>query len=102
MRTSVSGLKPRQTGGPDRRGLWLKARMGLADRAHAAETARMPGSSALLIAAVERSKAPFFVAGGVLVVWALASAALGTRRASFPGRAWASPPISRRRRRSSS
>ena len=45
----------------------------------------MPGSSALLIAAVERSKAPFFVAGGVLVVWALASAALGTRRASFPG-----------------
>ena len=45
----------------------------------------MPEASALLIAAVERSKAPFFVAGGVLVVWALASAALGTRRSSFPG-----------------
>ena len=46
----------------------------------------MPGTSMLLIAAVERSKTPFFVAGGVLVVWALASAAVGMRRASFPGR----------------
>jgi hypothetical protein len=46
----------------------------------------MPGSSTLLIAAVKRSKVPFFVAGGVLVVWALASAALGTRRSSFPGK----------------
>src|SRR4051812_24239337 len=46
----------------------------------------MPGTSTLLIAAVERSKAPFFVAGGVLVVWALASAAVGTRRSSFPGK----------------
>src|SRR3954464_10288340 len=46
----------------------------------------MPGTSTLLVAAVERSKVPFFVAGGVLVVWALASAALGTRRSSFPGK----------------
>src|SRR4051795_3480593 len=46
----------------------------------------MPGTSTLLIAAVERSKAPFFVAGGVLVVWALASAAVGTRRSSFRGK----------------
>src|SRR4051812_20647491 len=46
----------------------------------------MPGTSTLLIAAVERSKAPFFFAGGVLVVWALASAAVGTRRSSFPGK----------------
>src|SRR3954469_20079063 len=46
----------------------------------------MPGTSTLLIAAVERSKAPFFVAGGVLVVWALASAAVGTRRSNFPGK----------------
>jgi hypothetical protein len=37
-------------------------------------------------AAVERSKVPLFVAGGVLVVWALASAVLGTRRSSFPGK----------------
>ncbi len=46
----------------------------------------MPGTSTLLIAAVERSKVPFFVAGAVLVVWALASAAVGTRRSSFPGK----------------
>jgi outer membrane protein assembly factor BamB len=46
----------------------------------------MPGSTTLLIAAVERSKVPFYVAGGVLVVWALASAALGARRSSFPGK----------------
>ena len=46
----------------------------------------MPGTSALLIAAVERSKVPFFVAGGVLVVWALASVALGMRRSGFPGK----------------
>src|SRR3954452_19301988 len=55
-------------------------------RSDGAETVRMPGTSTLLIAAVERSKAPFFVAGGVLVVWALASAAVGTRRSSFPGK----------------
>src|SRR3954451_12472460 len=46
----------------------------------------MPGTSTLLIAAVERSKVPFFVAGGVLVVWALASAAIGLRRPGFPGK----------------
>jgi glucose dehydrogenase len=46
----------------------------------------MPGTSTLLIAAVERSKLPFFVAGGVLVVWALGSAALGMRRSGFPGK----------------
>ena len=46
----------------------------------------MPGTSTLIIAAVERSKVPFFVAGGVLVIWALASAAIGMRRASFPGK----------------
>ena len=44
----------------------------------------MPATSTLLIAAVERSKVPF-VAGGVLVIWALASAALGMRRSTFPG-----------------
>ena len=46
----------------------------------------MPGTSTLLLAAVERSKVPFFVAGGVLVIWALASAAIGMRRSSFPGK----------------
>ena len=46
----------------------------------------MAGTSALLIAAVERSKVPFFVAGGVLVAWALVSVAIGMRRSSFPGR----------------
>src|SRR3954454_24527611 len=46
----------------------------------------MPGTSTLLIAAVERSKVPFFVAGAVLVVWALASAAVGLRRSTFPGK----------------
>jgi hypothetical protein len=46
----------------------------------------MAGTSTPLIAAVERSKVPFFVAGGVLVVWALAIAALGTRRSNFPGK----------------
>src|SRR3954451_18390803 len=55
-------------------------------RSDRAATVRMPGTSTLLVCAVERSKAPFFVAGGALVVWALASAAIGTRRSSFPGK----------------
>jgi outer membrane protein assembly factor BamB len=58
--------------------VWLNERRGR-DCAHAR-------TSTLLIAAVERSKVPFFVAGAVLVVWALASAAVGTRRSSFPGK----------------
>jgi outer membrane protein assembly factor BamB len=46
----------------------------------------MSATTALLIAAIERSKTPFFVAGGALVLWALVSAAIGTRRPSFPGK----------------
>ena len=42
--------------------------------------------STLVLAAVERSKAPFYVAGGTLAIWAVASAALGIRRPSFPGK----------------
>jgi uncharacterized cupredoxin-like copper-binding protein len=38
------------------------------------------------ILAAEKSKAPFFIAGGLLVAWALfASLALGLRKANFPG-----------------
>src|SRR3954451_11498331 len=55
-------------------------------RSDRAATVRMPGTSTLLVCAVERSKAPFFVAGGVLVVWVLASAAFGLRRSSFPAK----------------
>jgi hypothetical protein len=39
-----------------------------------------------LILAAEKSKVPFYVAGGVLVAWALiVSLALGLRRPEFPG-----------------
>jgi hypothetical protein len=40
--------------------------------------------TALLIAAGEPSKVPFYIAGGLLVVWALALAGLGLTRPSFP------------------
>jgi hypothetical protein len=39
----------------------------------------------LILAAGEPSKVPFYIAGGVLVVWALALAAVGLTRPSFPG-----------------
>src|SRR6185503_17915412 len=79
---------PRPPSDPPRHhgGVWSDARTRLAARATGPEIARMPGTSTLLIAAVERSKLPFFVAGGVLVVWALGSAALGMRRSGFPGK----------------
>jgi hypothetical protein len=41
--------------------------------------------TALLIAAGEPSKVPFYIAGGLLVVWALGLAAVGLTRPSFPG-----------------
>ena len=38
------------------------------------------------ILAAEKSKVPFYIAGGVLVVWALiVSLGLGLRRPDFPG-----------------
>ncbi len=40
--------------------------------------------SALLIAAGEPSKVPFYIAGGLLVVWALALAGIGLTRPAFP------------------
>jgi hypothetical protein len=39
----------------------------------------------LILAADEPSKVPFYIAGGVLVIWALALAAVGLTRPSFPG-----------------
>jgi hypothetical protein len=39
---------------------------------------------ALLLAAGEPSKVPFYIAGGILVVWALALAGVGLTRAAFP------------------
>jgi hypothetical protein len=41
--------------------------------------------TALLIAAGEPSKVPFYIAGGLLVVWALGLAGVGLTRPSFPG-----------------
>lgn len=41
--------------------------------------------STLLLAASDPSKVPFYIAGGVLVVWALALAVMGLRQPSFPG-----------------
>jgi hypothetical protein len=38
----------------------------------------------LLIAASEPSKVPFYIAGGLLVVWALGLAAVGLTRPAFP------------------
>jgi hypothetical protein len=41
----------------------------------------------LIIAAGEPSKVPFYIAGGLLVVWAVALAAVGLTRPAFPGNA---------------
>jgi hypothetical protein len=41
--------------------------------------------SHLLLAAGEPSKVPFYVAGGVLAVYAVLLAALGINRPAFPG-----------------
>ena len=41
--------------------------------------------TALLIAAGEPSKVPFYIAGGALVIWALGLAAVGLTRPNFPG-----------------
>ena len=41
----------------------------------------------LLLAAGEPSKVPFYIAGGVLVAWALAVAGFGLSRPAFPGSA---------------
>jgi hypothetical protein len=38
----------------------------------------------LLIAAAEPSKTPFYIAGGVLVLWALVLAGVGLARPAFP------------------
>jgi hypothetical protein len=42
-------------------------------------------SSLLLLAADETSKVPFYILGGVLVVWALILALIGLNRPQFPG-----------------
>ena len=39
----------------------------------------------LILAAGEPSKVPFYIAGGLLVVWALTLAGIGLTRPSFPG-----------------
>ena len=39
----------------------------------------------LLLAASEASKVPFYIAGGVLALWAVVLAAIGLRQPSFPG-----------------
>jgi hypothetical protein len=39
----------------------------------------------LIVAAGEPSKVPFYIAGGVLVLWALALATVGLTRPAFPG-----------------
>jgi hypothetical protein len=41
----------------------------------------------LLLAAGEPSKVPFYIAGAVFVVWAVALAAVGLTRPAFPGNA---------------
>jgi uncharacterized protein YhhL (DUF1145 family) len=38
----------------------------------------------LLLAAGEPSKVPFYIAGGILVVWAVALAGVGLTRPAFP------------------
>jgi hypothetical protein len=40
--------------------------------------------NALILAAEEPSKVPFYIAGGVLAVWAVALAFMGLTRPSFP------------------
>jgi hypothetical protein len=39
----------------------------------------------LIVAAGEPSKVPFYIAGGLLVIWAVGLAAVGLTRPSFPG-----------------
>ena len=39
----------------------------------------------LLLAASEPSKVPFYIVGGLLVVWAVGLAAVGLTRPAFPG-----------------
>lgn len=41
--------------------------------------------SALLLAASEASKVPFYIAGGALAAWAVILAAIGLNRPGFPG-----------------
>ncbi len=41
--------------------------------------------STLILAASEPSKVPFYIAGGLLVIWALGLATVGLTRPSFPG-----------------
>jgi hypothetical protein len=38
-----------------------------------------------LLAAAEPSKVPFFIAGGILALWAVVLAGLGLNRPKFPG-----------------
>jgi hypothetical protein len=38
-----------------------------------------------LLAAAEHSKVPFYIAGGVLIAWAVVLASLGLRNPTFPG-----------------
>jgi hypothetical protein len=38
----------------------------------------------LLLAAAEPSKVPFYIAGGVLAVWAVVLSAIGLTRPTFP------------------
>jgi hypothetical protein len=39
----------------------------------------------VLLAASEPSKVPFYIAGGILVAWALVLAVVGLTRPAFPG-----------------
>jgi hypothetical protein len=39
----------------------------------------------LILAASEPSKVPFYIAGGILVIWALVLATVGLRNPAFPG-----------------
>jgi hypothetical protein len=41
----------------------------------------------LFLAAGEPSKVPFYIAGGILVVWAVALAVFGLQRPAFPNNA---------------
>jgi hypothetical protein len=41
----------------------------------------------LLLAAAETSKVPFYISGGLLVVWAIVLAGLGLSREEFPNNA---------------
>jgi hypothetical protein len=43
--------------------------------------------AALLIAASESSKVPFFIAGGAFAVWAVSLAWIGLRQPTFPNSA---------------